>query len=116
MSQTETDAPTPATVSSVFDNILSGLESGIFAIVLGVLSVFMPKMISLGANDLLVIGNNFRLFLTAIGSGTPWGQALSDMLTADWNSVEASAQEVGTDFAEAVATALEQYGVLPQGK
>ena len=112
-------APAPTStlsVSSVIDSIMSGLEAAIFGVVLAVLTAFIPKLVTLNANDLLAIGNNFRAFLVAIGNGTPWGQALSDMLTADWNDVSDSAKEVGTDFAEAVATALEKYGVLPQGK
>jgi hypothetical protein len=104
------------TVASVIDNIMSGLETAIFGVVLAVLTVFIPKLVALGANDLLVIGNNFRAFLVVIGNGTPWGQALADMMTADWNEVENDAKEVATDFAEAVATALDKFGVLPQGK
>lgn len=113
---TDTPAETGSTVSHVIDNIMSGLESAIFGVVLAVLTVFMPKLIALGTNDLIVIGNNFRAFLVRIGNGTPWGEALADMLTADWNEVENDAQEIATDFAEAVATALDKFGVLPQGK
>lgn len=103
-------------VSTVFNNILSGLETSVFTIVGFVLASFMPKFLALTANDLLVIGNNFRLFLTAIGNGTAWGSALADMLTEDWNDVEESAKMAATDFADAVATALENAGLLPQGK
>jgi hypothetical protein len=116
-----TNAP-PATASSgssinsVFSSILSGLESGIFSMVLSVLTVFLPKFINLGMDELTVIGNNFRLFLNAIGGGTPWGQALADMMTADWNELTEDGKQAAIDFAESVATVLETAELLPQGK
>lgn len=105
-----------SSVSTVIENIMSGIEGAVFGIILAVLTVFMPQLIALTAKDLLALGNNFRAFLVKVGGGTPWGEALADMLTADWNEVSEDAKEVGTDFAEAVATALEKFGVLPQGK
>ena len=109
-------ATAPLSVSSVIDSIMSGIEGAVFGVVLAVLTVFVPKLVQVSANDLLIIGNNFRLFLVAAGNGTPWGQALADMMTADWNAVDEGGKEIATDFAEAVATALEKFGVLPQGK
>ena len=111
-------APSTAgtTVTSVFGSILTGIEGSIFNLVLSVIAIFMPQLAALTANDLNTIGNNFRSFLSAIGTGTPWGQALSDMMTADWNTVEDSAKQVAIDFASAVATALEKMDLLPQGQ
>lgn len=105
-----------STVTVVFDAILGGLENGIISIVGFVLAIFLPQLSGLGADALTTIGNNFRLFLTAIGNGTPWGTALADMMTADWNEVEGDAKQAGIDFAEAVANALEKAGLIPQGK
>lgn len=108
---------TPDTsITSVFDNILSGLETSIFTLVGFVLATFMPQFVTVSTNDLVIIGNNFRAFLVAIGGGTPWGSALADMMTADWNAVDEGAKTIALDFSEAVATALEKFGVLPQGK
>ena len=84
--------------------------------VLGVVTAFLPKFSEVTMADLQIIANNFRLFLVAISGGTPWGQALADMMTADWNAVEDGAKELATDFAETVATVLETAGLLPQGK
>lgn len=112
-----TTAPTASlSILDIFKSLLSGLESGIFTMVLSVVTVFLPQFASVSLDDLNIIGNNFRLFLVAIGGGTPWGQALADMLTANWNSVEESAKTLATDFAEAVATVLDTAGLLPQGK
>lgn len=106
----------PVTFGSVVSSLLSGLESDIFSMVLSVVTAFMPEFVKLTLADLNVIGNNFRLFLVAIGGGTPWGTALSDMLTGDWNAVSDNAKALAADFSETVATVLETAGLLPQGK
>lgn len=106
-------ATAPLSVSSVIDSIMSGIEGAVFGVVLAVLTVFVPKLVQVSANDLLIIGNNFRLFLVAAGNGTPWGQALADMMTADWNAVSDSAKQAAIDFAEDVATVLEKVGIIP---
>ena len=98
---------------AIIANLLAGLEGDIFDLVLAVTSAWFPQLSQLSANDLLVIGNNFRLFLAAVGKGTPWGQALADMMTADWNTVEDSAKTAAIDFASDVATALETKGLIP---
>ena len=116
VSQPAPATSTPSSVVTILSSILSGLESGILAFVTSVIAIFLPKLIVLTTQDLTVIGNNFRLFLKAIGGGTPWGQALSDMLTGDWNETSADAKAVAGDFAEAVATVLETADLLPQGK
>lgn len=111
-----TNNTTLSSIPTVFTSILSGLESAAFGIVLSVLTLFMSDFAKVGLAGLVTIGNNFRIFLAAIGTGTPWGQALADMMTADYNEVEADGKQVAIDFAEAVATALETAGLLPQGK
>lgn len=114
-----TDTPAPVASTSfgdIFSTLMHGLESGIFTMVLSVVTAFLPEFSKLTMDDLNTIANNFRLFLVAIGGGTPWGQALADMLTADWNAVEDSAKTLASDFAETVATVLETAGLLPQGK
>jgi hypothetical protein len=120
-----TDPATPATPAAstggnpftgILNSILTGLESGIVSVVGFVLAIFMPQLIGLSSQAVTTIGNNFRLFLTAVGNGTPWGTALADMMTADWNEVEGDAKQIGIDFAESVATALEKAGLIPQGK
>ena len=103
-------------IGDVFRALLTGLESSIFSLVASVIATFVPQFVSVTGTDLLTIGNNFRLFLSAIGNGTPWGQTLADMMTADWNATEGAAKQIGIDFAEAVATVLETAGLLPQGK
>lgn len=108
-------SPTSSVVT-VLNSVLSGIENSILAFVLSIVAVFMPKLATLTESELVTVGNNFRLFLAAIGTGTPWGTALADMMTADWNSVESTGQEIAIGFAEAVATVLEQAGLLPQGK
>lgn len=116
-SQKSATAATPDTsFGDIFSSLLHGLESSIFTMVLGVVTAFLPQFSKVSLDDLNIIANNFRLFLSAIGGGTPWGQALADMLTADWNAVEDSAKELASDFAETVATVLETAGLLPQGK
>lgn len=108
--------PAGSSVSAVIDNIMSGIENTFFGIILATLVIFMPQLVKLTVEDLLVLGNNFRAFLVAVGGGIAWGTALTDMLNADWRETTDDAKMIGTDFAEAVATALEKYGVLPQGK
>ena len=97
----------------IFSEILSGLESSVASMVLGVLAIYMPQLASLAASDFRIIAANFRKFLDAALSGTPWGQALADMMTADWNAVSDSAKQAAIDFAEDVATVLEKVGIIP---
>jgi hypothetical protein len=103
-------------VSTVLKSVLSGLESGIVTVVTSVAGIFVPDLVKLTEDEIVIIGNNFRAFLTEIGNGTPWGEALSNMLTADWNSVKDEGKQIAADFAEAVATVLENLGLIPQGK
>lgn len=105
-----------SSVLNVLNGVLSGVENSILSFVLGIVAVFMPQLATLTEEELVTVGNNFRSFLVACGNGTPWGQALADMMTADWNSMESTGQKIAIDFAEAVATVLEQAGLLPQGK
>lgn len=97
-------------------SLLSGLEGGIFSMVLSVMTLWVPQLASLTATDLTTIGNNFRAFLVAVQNGTPWGTALADMMTADWNAVQDEAKMAAIDFASDVATTLETAGLIPQGK
>jgi hypothetical protein len=115
MSQTGTASAPPASssVADVLNNILYGLESGLVSIVVGAVAIFMPQLVGLSEQALLAIGNNFRAFLAAVDRGTPWGEALADMMTADWNEVEGDAKQAAIDFAEAVAIALEKAGLIP---
>lgn len=99
------------TVSSIISSLLTGLENGVMALVMGVLAVFMPQLLELSAQDFATVAANFQKFLAAIEAGTPWGQALADMLTADWNAVEDSGKQAAIDFAEAVGTILEKAGL-----
>lgn len=111
-----TDTPAAPSFGDIFSTLLHGIEGTIFTMVLGVVTAFLPQFAKVSLADLNIIANNFRLFLVAVGGGTPWGEALADMLTADWNSVEDSAKELASDFAETVATVLQTAGLLPQGK
>lgn len=99
-------------IASIFGSLLNGLESVVFGIVASVVAAFVPQLMDVSENDLVVLGNNFRTFLQEIGSGTPWGEALANMMTADWNDVADGVKTLGTDFAEAVATALEKAGLI----
>ena len=103
-------------VAAILASMLSGLESGIVTIVTAVLGIFIPELAKCTAATLVVIGNNFRAFLSAIASGTPWGEALADMMTADFNEISDDEKQLAIDFSEAVATALEKAGMIPQGK
>lgn len=102
--------------STVINKVVVGVESSIFDLTLSVASAWFPQLQQLAAEDLDVIGNNFRLFLHDVGTGRPWGEALAGMLTADWNAVENSAKQAAIDFAADVATALAAKGLIPQGK
>jgi hypothetical protein len=113
--------PVPASapsssVPSILNSILYGLESGLVAVVTAVLAIFIPQLMSLSEHALITIGNNFRGFLAAVDRGTPWGEALADMMTADWNEVEGDAKQAAIDFAEAVAVALAKAGIIPDNK
>lgn len=113
---TVTATVTGSSFGSIITNLVTGLEGGIFTIVLAVAAAWFPQLAQLSASDLLMIGNNFRLFLSAVSGGTPWGTALADMMDADWNAVSDSAKMVAIDFASDVATALEANDLIPQGK
>jgi hypothetical protein len=115
MSQTGTTTAAPTTTSfgTFILNVLDGLGADIFDVALAVSAVWFPQLSNLTTTDLSTIGNNFRLFLVAVQGGTPWGQALADMMTADWNTVADSAKMAAIDFASDVATALEAKGLIP---
>lgn len=98
-------------ISSIISKILSGLESTAATMVMGVLAVFIPKLLTVSERDFEVIAANFQKFMSDIIGGRPIGEALAGMLTADWNEVEADAKEIATDFADAVGTALSQIGL-----
>lgn len=113
MSQTGT---TTNSFGTLVSNLLSGLEGGIFSMVLSVLTLWVPQFVNVTSEDLTTIGNNFRAFLVAVQGGQTWGSALADMLTADWNAVQDDAKTAAIDFASDVATTLETAGLIPQGK
>lgn len=111
--KTATLSTTGTSITSVLSTILTGIGTDAMSVVLSIVTIFMPQFLQIDLKALGVIANNFRLFLQAVATGAPWGQALADMETADWNEVDADAQQVGIDFAAAVATALEKMGVIP---
>lgn len=98
-------------ISTIITSILTGLESKLGGVVMAVLAVFMPQLVTVSEQDFQVIATNFSTFIRAITSGTPVGQALADMLTADWNEVQADAKTIATDFADAVGKALQALGI-----
>lgn len=99
--------------SSIFQTILGQAESAIVALVLGVIAIYMPQFASITSNGLATIGKNFQAFLhNTIINGTPWGQALADMLTADWNEVVEDEKQLAIDFATDVATVLQKAGLI----
>lgn len=103
-------------IAAIFAQLLSGLESSIVGVVTAVISAFIPQLAQLPEEVLTQLADNFRAFLDAVAKGTPWGQALADMMTADWNDVEEDAKAVAVEFASTVATVLHAMGLIPQGK
>lgn len=98
------------TISGILSELLHDLEAGAAAVIIGVMAMFMPQLLTISLRGLGVIGNNFRDFLNAIGTGTKIGVALADMLTADWNEVTADEQKIAVAFATAVGTAFDKLG------
>lgn len=106
------DAITTAgtTINDVLSELLHDLEGAAAAVIVGVMAMFMPQLLTISLRGLGVIGNNFRDFLNAIGTGTKIGVAIANMLTADWNEVTADEQKIAVAFATAVGTAFDKLG------
>jgi len=103
-------------VGKVLSELLYGLEASAVAIVSSIVAIFVPHFLTMAEDDMKQIGDAFRLFIDDIGKGKPWGEALADMMTRDYNAVSDDGKQIAIDFAEAVAIALEKAGFLPQGK
>jgi hypothetical protein len=97
---------------TILNSLLSSVESAAIGVVTAIIVAFLPDLSSVSLKTLETIAKNFQTFLADAIGGKPWGEALADMLTADWNEVEDEAKTLATDFAEAVATALEKAGLI----
>lgn len=111
-----TATPVTQTVPSVLSVILSGVENGLVTVVTAIFAIFAPKLIAVSEQGVKDIGHNFGIFLANIQNGMDWGEALANMMTADYREVEDDAKQVAIDFAESVAIALQNMGLIAPKK